>query len=247
MTATLVVRDLHASHQDREILRGVSFDVAPGEILALMGTSGAGKSTALRTLVALHAFSRGEITIGGVALRPGRIPPEREIRALRSRIGLVFQAPSLFAHLSAIDNVTLAPIHALGSSVADARRRAGELLAELGVAQRADAYPHQLSGGEAQRVAIARALAPDPKILLMDEPTAALDPARRTALGQTLRQLAREGRGLVVATHDVDFAEAFADNVAVLADGHIVEEGAARTVLGSPKHEATRKLLHHED
>jgi ABC-type polar amino acid transport system ATPase subunit len=210
-----------------------------------MGMSGAGKSTALRTLVALHPFTRGDVTIGDVSLHSGRIPPERMLRALRRSIGLVFQAPSLFAHMTALDNVTLAPIHALGVTVPEAQHNARELLAELGVAHRADAYPHQLSGGEAQRVAIARALAPDPQILLMDEPTAALDPARRTALGQTLRQLAREGRGLVVATHDVDFAEAFADNVAVLAEGYIVEEGPARAVLGSPNHDATRKLLHH--
>ena len=139
MTATLVVRDLHATHQDREILRGVSFDVAPGEILALMGTSGAGKSTALRTLVALHPFTRGDVTIGDVSLHSGRIPPERMLRALRRSIGLVFQAPSLFAHMTALDNVTLAPIHALGVTVPEAQHNARELLAELGVAHRADA------------------------------------------------------------------------------------------------------------
>jgi ABC-type polar amino acid transport system ATPase subunit len=247
MTARLVVTDLHAGHGDREILRGVAFDVAPGEIFALMGTSGAGKSTVLRSLVALHPFTRGSVEIGEVALRPGRVPPERALRSLRRSIGLVFQAPSLFANLTAIENVMLAPLHALGVDPQEAERRARELLDELGVVHRATAYPHQLSGGEAQRVAIARALALDPTILLMDEPTAALDPARRTALGQTLRQLSREGRGLVIATHDVDFAEAFADRVAVLADGRIVEQGPPRTVLGSPKHEATRKLLHHEE
>jgi len=247
MTASLLVRDLHASHGDREILRGVAFDVAPGEIVALMGTSGAGKSTALRTLVALQPFTRGTITIGDVALHPGRVPAERTLQGLRRSIGLVFQAPSLFPHITAVDNVTLAPIHAQRLSRGDATRRAEELLAELGIASRAHAYPHQLSGGEAQRVAIARALALDPSVLLLDEPTAALDPARRTALGQTLRQLAREGRGLLVATHDVDFAEAFADRVAVLAEGRIVEEGESRAVLGSPKHEATRRLLHHEE
>ncbi|HMC55826.1 MAG TPA: ATP-binding cassette domain-containing protein [Gemmatimonadaceae bacterium] len=244
--ATLLVQDLHARHGDREILCGVTFDVAPGEIVALMGTSGAGKSTALRALVALQPFTRGSVAIGDVALRPGRIPAERFLHGLRRSIGLVFQAPSLFPHLTAVDNVTLAPIHALHVSRDDAERRAEELLAELGIAPRAHAYPHELSGGEAQRVAIARALALDPTVLLLDEPTAALDPARRTALGQTLRQLAREGRGLLVATHDVDFAGAFTDRVAVLAEGRIVEEGESPAVLGSPKHEATRKLLHHE-
>jgi ABC-type polar amino acid transport system ATPase subunit len=158
-------------------------------------------------------------------------------------VGFVFQAHSLFEHLTVMDNVTLAPIHAQGWTRDRARSVAGGLLDTLGVAARSAAYPRQLSGGEAQRVAIARALALDPLVLLMDEPTSALDPARRGALGDTLSALADQGRGLLIATHDVDFAQDHADRVAVLADGMLVEHGAARDILMNPTHAATRALL----
>ena len=224
MTETLIVRDLHVVRGPNHILRGVSLSVAPGEILALMGASGGGKSTALRAIVALQPFDSGNVTLGDVSLQPGAVPPESRLKALRRKIGIVFQAHSLFEHLTALDNVTLGPIHALGWSREKAEEVARRLLETLGVAHRMDAYPRQLSGGEAQRVAIARALAPDPMILLMDEPTSALDPSRRAALGETLRALARDGRGLLVATHDVDFAREHADRVIQLADGRIVNE-----------------------
>src|SRR5581483_4002540 len=163
--------------------------------------------------------------------------------ALRRQVGFVFQTASLFEHMSALDNVTLAPIHALGWTRERAESVAHELLTTLGVDARAHALPRQLSGGEAQRVAIARALAPDPAVLLMDEPTSALDPARRGALGESLRLLARDGRGLLIATHDVDFARLFADRVIVLHQGRSVEEGGAVNVLTAPTHDATRELL----
>jgi ABC-type polar amino acid transport system ATPase subunit len=222
VTDTLTVRDLHVTRGPNHILRGVSLSVAPGEILALMGASGGGKSTALRAIVALQPFDSGSVTLGDVSLQPGAVPPESRLKALRRKVGIVFQAHSLFEHLTALDNVTLGPIHALGWSREKAEDVARRLLETLGVAHRMDALPRQLSGGEAQRVAIARALAPDPMILLMDEPTSALDPSRRAALGETLRTLARDGRGLLVATHDVDFAREHADRVIQLADGQIV-------------------------
>jgi ABC-type polar amino acid transport system ATPase subunit len=156
---------------------------------------------------------------------------------------MVFQAGSLFEHLTVMENVTLAPVRALGWAPERAEQVATELLESLGVARRAAAYPRQLSGGEAQRVAIARALAPDPMLLLMDEPTSALDPARRGALGETLRGLARQGRGLLVATHDVEFARVYADQVAVIANGVIVERGGADEVLTRPTRPETRELL----
>ena len=224
MTDALTVRDLHVTRGPNHILRGVSLSVAPGEILALMGASGGGKSTALRAIVALQPFDSGSVTAGDVSLQPGPVPPESRLKALRRKIGIVFQAHSLFEHLTVLDNVTLGPIHALGWSREKAGDVARRLLETLGVAHRLGAYPRQLSGGEAQRVAIARALAPDPMILLMDEPTSALDPSRRAALGETLRALARDGRGLLVATHDVDFAREHADRVIELADGRIVNE-----------------------
>lgn len=243
MSAALTVRAIHAERGGRPVLRGVDLELAPGEVCALMGVSGAGKSTMLRAVAALEPFTRGEIVVDGFALRPGPVPRESRLRELRGKVGMVFQAHSLFEHLTALENVTLAPVHAHGWTRAKARDTAMRLLDSLGVAARAGAYPRQLSGGEAQRVAIARALAPDPMVLLMDEPTSALDPARRGALGDALRELARQGRGLLIATHDVDFAHDHADRVVVLADGVLVEEGPARDVLASPTHPATRELL----
>jgi len=158
----------------------------------------------------------------------------------------VFQLHHLFDHLTALDNVTLAPVHALGVARADAERRAAELLDSLGVGHRARALPRELSGGEMQRVAIARALATDPPLLLLDEPTASLDPARRVDLAATLRRLAASGRGLVVTTHDVEFAQASADRAVVLAGGEVVEEGAPREVIANPAHPATREFLRSE-
>jgi len=217
VSAALVVRDLHVDRGGVAVLRGLELAVAAGELCALMGESGAGKSTALRAVAALQPFRAGSIQAGEVALRPGPVPPESRLRALRRTVGMVFQAHSLFEHLSALDNVMLAPVHALGISRDVARQQAMELLESLGVAHRAAALPRQLSGGEAQRVAIARALAPDPRILLMDEPTSALDPARRDALGRTLRALAAGGRALLIATHDAEFAARWADRVVHLA------------------------------
>jgi len=218
----LCVRGLEVTRGGALVLRGVDLDVAPGEICALMGESGAGKSTVLRAIAALQPFDAGTVKAGGFELRSGGLPPESKLTGLRRRVGMVFQAHSLFEHLSALDNVTLGPIHALGWTRTRAESTATALLESLGVAHRAAAYPRQLSGGEAQRVAIARALAPDPTILLMDEPTSALDPSRRGALGETLRALAGQGRALLVATHDLEFARSWADRTLVLAAGRVV-------------------------
>jgi ABC-type polar amino acid transport system ATPase subunit len=243
VSTTLDVRALHARRGAREVLHGISFQVPAGQLCALMGVSGAGKSTVLRAVAALTSFDAGEIAVGDVRLQPGPLPPGSALRELRRRVGMVFQSHALFEHLSALDNVTLAPVHALGWDRDRAERTAHELLDALGVRHRAGAMPRELSGGEAQRVAIARALALDPALLLMDEPTAALDPARRGALGTTLRGLARQGRALLVATHDVDFARAHADRVIILADGLLAEEGAPGEILVNPTHPATRALL----
>ena len=223
MTNALAVRDLELSRGTRMVLSGVSLDVRPGVVCALMGVSGAGKSTVLRAIAALEPFSAGSIVMGDASLVPGPLPPESRLGILRRQVGMVFQSPALFEHMSALENVMLALVHALHWPRERAEGVARELLASLGVAARADAYPRQLSGGEAQRVAIARALAPGPQFLLMDEPTSALDPARRGALGDALRELAREGRGLLISTHDAEFARSFADRVVVLDQGRIVE------------------------
>jgi len=216
VTALLVIDQLSVRYDSRDVLRGLSLEVARGEIVALMGPSGVGKSTALRAVAALQAFDDGQIVVDGFALAPGPVPPESRLVPLRRRVGLVFQAHALFEHLTALDNVTLALRHVLGRTRDEAEAVATELLASLDVGSRASAWPTQLSGGEAQRVAIARALAPNPPLLLMDEPTAALDPARRSALGATLHQLSKEGRGLLIATHDTEFARGHADRVVTL-------------------------------
>jgi ABC-type polar amino acid transport system ATPase subunit len=221
VTTALSVRDLQVQRGDRLILRDVEFDVAPGEVVALMGASGAGKSTILRAVSALEPITAGTITTGTATLVAGGLPPESRLTELRRRIGIVFQSPSLFEHMTALDNVTLAPIHVLGWTRERAEVVAHELLASLGVEHRMDALPRALSGGEAQRVAIARALAPDPAVLLMDEPTSALDPARRGALGESLRKLASSGRALLLSTHDAEFAREFADRVLTLSDGSL--------------------------
>jgi len=225
------------------VLSGATFQVGRGERVALMGLSGGGKTTMLRAIVALEPFQSGTIGVGGFALRPGPLPREASLRVLRRRVGIVFQFHHLFAHLTAVENVCLAPIHALKTPREEAERRALALLESLGVGGRARALPRDLSGGEAQRVAIARALATDPPLLLMDEPTASLDPARRGELGDTLARLTATGRTLLMATHDDDFAADFATRVVVLSDGVVVEEGHPHQVLRHPAHPATRALL----
>jgi len=228
MSASLTITGLEMRRGSRQILSGVNLEVSPGEICGLFGASGAGKSTILRAVAALDPFSAGSIDVGDFSLVPGPVPRESQLRQLRKRVGMVFQAHSLFEHLNALDNITLAPVHAHGIPQSRASEDARALLDSLGVAHRADAYPRELSGGEAQRVAIARALAPGPMILLMDEPTAALDPARREALGETLRALAREGRALLIATHDMEFARGYTDRQIILAEGRIESGPASR-------------------
>lgn len=224
----LTIDQLSLRRGERKILRSVGIRAQHGELVALMGLSGGGKTTILRCIAGLEKPDSGTIHVEG-----GR------------RVGMVFQHHDLFEHLTALQNVTLAPIHVDRISRRAANEKAGVLLEMLGVAHRRDALPRQLSGGEAQRVAIARAMAMDPPLLLMDEPTASLDPARRGELGSTLLDLKARGSTIVVATHDDDFAREFADRVVILADGQVVEEGAARAVLGNPQHPATRALLAH--
>jgi ABC-type polar amino acid transport system ATPase subunit len=222
----LQVEDLRLDRGTRTVLREVRLEAAPRELVALMGPSGSGKTTVLRAIAGLEPFQRGRIHVGGVSLDARTQADRAVVRALRRQVGMVFQFHCLFEHLSALDNVCLAPVHAHGVRPADAARRAMELLAAFGVEHRARALPRELSGGEAQRVAIARALAVDPPLLLMDEPTASLDPGRRNELGVLLHQLLAGGRTLVVATHDEEFARHFATRVVRLENG-VVSAAAA--------------------
>jgi polar amino acid transport system ATP-binding protein len=223
MSDTVLRTDrLHLSRGTRPILTGVTLDVARGELVALMGPSGSGKTTILRAVAGLERFDTGTIVVDGVPLAGGAPIPAPTLRQLRRKVGMVFQFHCLFEHLSALSNVCLAPVHAHGVAPAAAATRGRELLAAFGVEHRADAYPRQLSGGEAQRVAIARALAVDPPVLLMDEPTASLDPERRQELGELLHGLLRQQRTLVVSTHDEEFAREFATRIVRLKDGVVV-------------------------
>lgn len=239
----LNIEGLRLLRGTREILRGVDIRVEPGELVALMGLSGGGKTTVLRTVAALEPFNAGRIDVDGVELSPGVAISRATQRDLRRKVGLVFQMHYLFEHLPALGNVTLAPVNVLRIRPAEAEHRARSLLEMLGVGHRATAFPRELSGGEAQRVAIARAMAMDPPLLLMDEPTASLDPARRGELGVTLQKLTDEGRTLIVTTHDDDFARDFATRVIILSEGAVVEEGKPGDVLTNPRHPATKRLL----
>ncbi len=245
MTAVMEIRQLGLRRGSREVLAGVDLQVSRGEVLALMGLSGSGKTTILRVVAGLEGFDRGEVIVDSVRLTAGT--DRRQVRRdLHRKVGMVFQFHYLFEHLSALHNVWLAPVHVQRAPRGEAERRAQSLLDDLGVGHRADALPRELSGGEAQRVAIARALAVDPPLLLLDEPTASLDPARRNELGETLRALAATGRTLVMTSHDDDFVRDYATHVIILAGGCVVEEGHPRGVLEDPHHPATRELLQME-
>jgi ABC-type polar amino acid transport system ATPase subunit len=219
----LRLRDVELFRGERCVLAGVTFDVAKGELVALMGPSGVGKTTVLRMIAGLETFQSGTVQVEELTLGAGAGHPPAALARLRAKVGLVFQFHHLFEHLSVLKNVWLAPVYARGISQREAEHRARELLSTLGVEHRVAALPRELSGGEAQRVAIARALAVDPPILLLDEPTAALDPQRRTELGDLLRGLTRDGRTLVIATHDGDFARHCASRVLRVNEGHICE------------------------
>jgi ABC-type polar amino acid transport system ATPase subunit len=218
-TAILDVRGLHLRRGDRRILSGATFTVANGGIVALMGPSGSGKTTILRAIAGLERFDEGSIVIGGVRLDGGARPSGPVLRKLRRQVGLVFQFHHLFDHLTVLRNITLAPVHVLGVPMAAAEDRAKDLLRALGVEHRAAALPRELSGGEAQRVAIARALAVDPPLLMMDEPTASLDPSRRHELGELLAGLSGQNRTILLSTHDDDFAERWATTILRVTEG----------------------------
>lgn len=216
------VRGLGLRRGERQVLSDVSFDVRRGEVVALMGASGSGKTTILRALAGLETFDQGAVQVEGIDVPRGEAPAA-VLQRLRTKVGMVFQFHCLFEHLSAQQNVTLALVHVHRAGKRAADERARELLSSLGVAHRASALPRELSGGEAQRVAIARALATDPPVLLMDEPTASLDPSRRLELAELVTSLAGRSRTLLIATHDDDFASAATTRVLRMQDAHVAE------------------------
>jgi polar amino acid transport system ATP-binding protein len=229
---------------ERLVLDGVSLAVHPGETVALIGPSGGGKSTLLRCLNGLSAFDAGTVRVGPhllTARESGRATPA--VRQVRRLLGMIFQDFQLFPHLTALGNVVEAPRHVLGLSAAQAEGRARALLGRVGLASHADAYPRQLSGGQKQRVAIARALAMEPRGLLCDEITSALDPELKGEVLDVLVDLKRDGLTLVLVTHEIGFARRAADRVVVLAGGKVIEEGPPGQVIDDPRVERTRQFL----
>ena len=227
------------------ILDNISLDVAPGETVALIGPSGGGKSTLLRCLNGLNTFEGGEIHVGQYLLKPDRsgAVSAADRRQVRRLLGMIFQDFQLFPHLTALQNVIEAPVQVLHRSPAEARDRGLQLLDRVGLAARANAYPNQLSGGQQQRVAIARALAMEPRGLLCDEITSALDPELKGEVLDVLEDLKREGLTLLMVTHEIGFARRAADRVVVLAGGKIVENGPPSQVIDNPQTERTRTFL----
>ncbi|WTZ06394.1 amino acid ABC transporter ATP-binding protein [Micromonospora sp. NBC_01392] len=232
-----------------EVLKGIDLTVAPGEVACLLGPSGSGKSTFLRCVNHLERIDGGQLSVDGELVgyrRQGDKLHElkaREVAVRRRDIGMVFQRFNLFPHLTALGNVTEAPVRVLRTPRERARAEAMRLLDRVGLAERADHYPSQLSGGQQQRVAIARALAMRPKLMLFDEPTSALDPELVGEVLDVMKGLAADGMTMVVVTHEMGFAREVADQVAFLDDGVVVEAGPPDEVLGRPRHERTRAFL----
>jgi len=225
----------------RTILDGITLEIASGETVALIGPSGGGKSTLLRCINGLATFDAGEIRVGPHLLSPqGNAAVNAQVRRM---FGMIFQDFQLFPHLTALENVMEAPVQVLGKSKADAQTTASELLARVGLAERAQHLPKQLSGGQKQRVAIARALAMEPRGLLCDEITSALDPELKCEVLDTLLDLKQAGLTLIVVTHEIGFARRAADRVAVLAEGRVIEYGPPSEVLERPQTERTQRFL----
>jgi len=232
-----------------QVLREVSINIEKGEVVCIIGPSGAGKSTLLRCINHLEGIDSGTIYLEEEPVyrysKEGRIvvDSERRIEELRSEVGMVFQSFNLFPHLTALENVMLAPVHVRKEQREEARRRGVALLGKVGLSDKIDAYPHELSGGQQQRVAIARSLAMQPKAMLFDEVTSALDPELIGEVLRVMRQLAAEGMTMIVVTHEMAFARDVADRVLFMADGVVVEEGSPEQIFKAPRHERTRQFL----
>lgn len=248
-TGLVEIHNVHKSYGGVEVLAGIDLTIAPGEVVAILGPSGSGKSTLLRTINHLESVDRGSVTVDGqligYELRGGRLHElrEKDILRRRTQVGIVFQNFNLFPHLTALENIVEAPL-ALGRTTrAGARTLAERLLERVGLSDKADHFPRQLSGGQQQRVAIARALALDPKVLLFNEPTSALDPELVGEVLDVIRALAQSGTTLVIVTHEIGFAREVADRIVFLDAGRILEEGPPSRVLVDPEHPRTREFL----
>jgi len=237
--AFLEIRDVHKSYGHVEVLKGVSLNVERHEVVCLIGASGSGKSTLLRCVNALEEINDGEIRIDGDTVSGAGV----DLNVLRRDVGIVFQSYNLFPHMSVLENITLGPVRIEKIPKKDARERAMGLLESVGMAEKAKAYPDSLSGGQQQRVAIVRALAMQPRVMLLDEITAALDPELVGDVLEIVRQLAKGGLTMLLATHEMGFAREVASQVCFLDNGSILERGAAHDIFENPREERTQQFL----
>jgi polar amino acid transport system ATP-binding protein len=249
MEPMVVARNVHKRYGEVEVLKGVDLEVGVGKVVCIIGASGAGKSTFLRCINHLERPDQGYVLVDGRLVGFEKIgrhlheTKERQLCAARAAIGMVFQRFNLFQHMTVLDNVTLAPTLVKKVSRKDARERALALLQRVGLAQKKDRYPRQLSGGEQQRVAIARALAMEPRVMLFDEATSALDPELVGEVLEVMRSLARDGMTMIVVTHEIGFAREVADEVVFMDGGIIAERGVPSEILRNPRNERTREFL----
>ena len=244
MESMISVSNLSKSFGSLNVLRGISFDVHRREVVSIIGPSGSGKSTLLRCITNLETVSGGTIQVCGENMvENGVYASTRTLRSICLKLGLVFQNFNLFPHFSVLRNLTEAQVHVLHRSPTEAEARGRELLARMGLSEKANAYPFELSGGQQQRVSIARALALDPQVLFFDEPTSALDPELTGEILKVIRGLAQEHMTLVIVTHEMAFARDVSDRVIFMDDGLIVEDGPAAEVIGNPRNERTKAFL----
>jgi polar amino acid transport system ATP-binding protein len=233
------VENVSKSFGENQVLTNVSLDVAPHDVVCLIGASGSGKSTLLRCINLLEKVDSGSITVDGQSLTHDKL----DVNKLRQHIGIVFQAFNLFPHMTVLQNVTLSPRKTLGRSKKQAEERAYELLDRIGLREKAEEFPDRLSGGQQQRVAIVRALAMDPKLMLLDEITSALDPQLVNEVLQLVRGLSEVGMTMIIATHEMNFAREVASKICFLDAGVILEEGPPSQLFGDPKEPRTRAFL----
>lgn len=246
----LEVTDLHKRFGSLEVLKGVSLSTANSNVISMIGASGSGKSTFLRCINLLEIPNSGDVRVDGelirmIPSRDGGMKPAdvKQVDRIRSRLAMVFQSFNLWTHMTVLENVIEAPVHVLGVPKAEAIEKAGELLDKVGIADKRDQYPAHLSGGQQQRCAIARALAMEPRVMLFDEPTSALDPELVGEVLRVMRQLAEEGRTMIIVTHEMRFAREVSDEVVFLHQGRIEEQGPPAQVFGNPVSERCRQFL----
>jgi arginine/lysine/histidine/glutamine transport system ATP-binding protein len=241
-TPAIIFERIEKSFGSLNVLQGISGSINRGEVVAVIGSSGCGKSTLLRCFNRLETINNGHLVVNGIDLSNSNLS-SKQLRRLRTQVGMVFQQFNLFPHLSVLENLILAPRQVLGHSRAESEQRARFYLEKVGLPEKADNYPEQLSGGQKQRVAIARSLCMNPQIILFDEPTSALDPELVGEVLRVMQQLAEEGMTMVVVTHEMQFAREVAHRVLFLNQGRVEEEGRAREVLTNPKSDRLRTFL----